>query len=68
MKVTDYEPDTVETFLNYIYADLDLAKDQDNLEILQENGLRLSHELIYAFQWLDALINQAPEASKEANK
>jgi len=31
MKVTEYNPDTVETFLNYIYADLDLAKDQDNL-------------------------------------
>ena len=43
-----------------------LAKDKDNLETLQGKDLRLSHELIYAFQWLDALINQAePEENKD---
>lgn len=39
-----------------------LAKDKENLEILNED-LGLSHELIYAFQWLDAMINQ--EGSEE---
>jgi len=34
-----------------------LAKDEHNLEKLQGGNLRLSRELIYAFQWLDALIN-----------
>ena len=42
-----------------------LAKDEENLKTLQGTNLRLSHELIYAFQWLDALINQADEEKKD---
>ena len=34
-----------------------LTKDEQNLDKLQGGQLRLSRELIYAFQWLDALIN-----------
>lgn len=34
-----------------------LAKDEHNLMKLQGDNLRLSRELIYAFQWLDAFIN-----------
>ena len=32
MKVTEFEPETVASFLDYIYADLDLANDQDVLQ------------------------------------
>ena len=44
-----------------------LAKDEQNLETLQGDCLRLSRELIYAFQWLDALINQQEEEQQKKN-
>lgn len=41
-----------------------LTKDEHNLQKLQGENLRLSRELIYAFQWLDALINEKEQKQK----
>ena len=45
MKVTEFEPETVASFLDYIYADLDLAKDQD-LHNMKFDKKRLTPELL----------------------
>eukprot|EP00347_Sterkiella_histriomuscorum_P023636 403333912 len=41
-----------------------LAKDEQNLEHLQGEKLRLSHKLIYAFKWLDSKNNQDNNTSQ----
>ena len=42
-----------------------LAKDEDNLERLQGEKLRLSYKLIYAFKWLDSKNNMDANTTQQ---